>query len=399
MTRSSATGMKSFASISSQEKYRTLLVGPYGGANLGDDAIARSLIDHFRAWGGDVAATAIDDELGRSLGADWLEEYPRLRRFRPGALGGVGRFERVVIGGGQQFSEPRFANPFWGHLANTWQFSRRARRCGRSYLVVGVGVNSSFSPLGRWMLRDLIKTAVYVSVRDEPSARILREFGVEARVWVGADPVFAWTEELGQPAASSKGVRPPTVLWVLSNDRFHDLGYLKSVRAAVDVLDGLGIRSRFAQTDLQPAYDGVLPGRPELRFDGISRWVENPQGSIEVFVQAVDGADCVVSSRMHALILSAVRGVPFVGLSRAGKMAALMERMDHPQELTGSIHALDPVWLVGAVKRVLADGGGLRDRLLAGVGTLREAARSDLERIRTVFAGPKSRSGGWRGGL
>lgn len=386
MTEASRVKVRSFAAVGDQETGCTLLVGPYGGANLGDDAIARSLIGHFRAWGWSVAATVFDGGLGRDLGADRLEEYPQLRRFRPGALGVVVGCGRVVIGGGQQLQEPRLANPFWGHLANAWHFSRRARRYAKPYLVVGVGVDSSFSPLGRWMLRDLIKAAAYVSVRDEPSARVLREFGGGTRVWVGADPVFALPWELRQANLAAKSTRPPTVLWVLSNDRFHDLGYLKSVRAAVDVLDGLGIRSRFAQTDLQTDYDGVLPGRPELCFNGVSRWVENPSGSIEAFVKAVDGADCVVSSRMHALILAAVRGIPFVGLSRAGKMTALMERMDHPSELSGSIRILDPGWLVGAVKRVMDDGGGLRGRLAAGVGTLREAAWLDLERIRALFA-------------
>lgn len=359
-----------------------LLVGPYGGANLGDDAIALSFLRSFRECRWSVGITLLGPQPELARAADHVEAYPRLRSLRPGALRAVRGYRSVVIGGGQQLQEPRIPNPLWGHLATAWHFAVMAGHHRRPLALVGVGCDERFSPLGRRLLRALVRRSAYASVRDPESMRVLERHGL-CGVRLGADPVFSLGMDFFQSAGERAFDPRRRVLWILSNDKFHDLAYLKVVRAAVLRLEASGFRSAFTLTDLQESYDGLLRTRPELQFEGPDRWLENPDRSLRTLIEAIQNSGCVVTSRMHAVILSSVLNVPVVSISRAAKMDALARRLDLPPERSTSISGLSAEWLWGAVRASMATQGRVHRE---GWYQLREAALLDLDRVREVLS-------------
>src|SRR5829696_6617476 len=84
---------------------RVLLVGAYGGANLGDELILHQIASEVRAGGHEVVATSIDPEWTRAWhGIEACERFDS-RRLRLHPLRRVRGVDAVVIGGGEQLQE------------------------------------------------------------------------------------------------------------------------------------------------------------------------------------------------------------------------------------------------------------------------------------------------------
>lgn len=359
---------------------QVLLVGPYGGLNLGDDAIALSLAAWMKKYGCRVGMTLADFRIGRSLEADQAELYPRQRSLLLGALKQVPQYDAVIIGGGQQLQEPRLPNPIWGHLATVWQFAVAARRHNRRFVLMAVGAEKHYSTFGRMMLKSMLRRCDYISARDEESAQEIRRHTTK-EVFRGADLAFTLPISSFSRSPHCDRKRESLVLWVLSNDKVHDLRYLGAVRQTVLALSKQGVVSHFSQSDMQEGYDQELRYRPELRFHNGTRWLENKERALAVLIQQILEADCVVSSRMHVLILAALHGVPFVALNRADKMQALLKVIYYPLKLQTMLNIVSAEWLLGAVRNALTDTAAISRRLLTAASEQRSEAEQDLSRM------------------
>lgn len=127
---------------------RVLLVGPYGGANLGDELILHQIASAVRAGGHEVVVTSIDPEWTR----DWqgLKAFARFdaRRLRLHPLRHVRDVDAVVIGGGEQLQESASRSPFWGLLAAVAAWTAAARVARKPVLLWGVGAEPLATPWG-----------------------------------------------------------------------------------------------------------------------------------------------------------------------------------------------------------------------------------------------------------
>jgi polysaccharide pyruvyl transferase WcaK-like protein len=86
---------------------------------------------------------------------------------------------------------------------------------------------------------------------------------------------------------------------------------------------------------------------------------------------------------MHALILAAVYAIPFVPLSRAQKMDALVNRLQVPARYCSNLDDLTAEWLFAAVEQALAERKYLSANLRIRVEALRTRALEDIGRLRS----------------
>jgi polysaccharide pyruvyl transferase WcaK-like protein len=131
--------------------------------------------------------------------------------------------------------------------------------------------------------------------------------------------------------------------------------------------------------DQQARYDRVLLARVELHQDETLRHAPLMEFSPTLLPQMFAGVDAVIAARMHALILAATQGTPWVNLSRSVKMDALSDMLGvHPLKVSNLTadavetqvhHALD----MGAARWQLSHDPALR------------AVRSRVEVSRRVF--------------
>ncbi|MEK7884351.1 polysaccharide pyruvyl transferase family protein [Methyloversatilis sp. NSM2] len=360
-----------------------LVSGPYGGLNLGDDAIARVISDELATRGARVTLAALDPQAARDIHpqASTVERL-NLRRGRLSMLSAIRRTDCVVIGGGEQFQEPRLPNPVWGHLATNLQICAAARAFGRPFATLGVGVDAGLSRAGRRAMAWMLGRSLFTGVRDSDSFGRLSALGVQSPpLFLGADPAFlirmpekdrarSWVQ--GQlPKLSGK----PLVTVFAAHDKIVDARYLKILAQAVAGLQADGVQVVYAVSDLQPGYDLALRDGALLPVPDGAVWWPPGKGGIDGVLTLVAASDCIISARMHPLIFALAGKTPFVCLSRSAKMDALMDMVGAASSM--ALASLDATDLQKAARAALNVGAqGFHEGLTAAVDTLkRRAAR------------------------
>jgi polysaccharide pyruvyl transferase WcaK-like protein len=244
------------------------VLGHYGNANLGDEAIIQAVMDEIRRRWPDAAVYAISNNPGDSAARygvpavsvyhGGLVEPPpgpvappeapatsasprsgaaggpgqptgrrggllrRVRRLAAGLLhasaavgGELGRAWRcyrrargldlLLVAGSNQMLD-NFGGP-WGfpYLNFRWSLLARLAGCRVAWLSVGAGPLEA--PLSRRLVRASVRLADYVSVRDEGSRRLLAEIGVRRACRVFPDLAHGLRHDDGHRAAHG-GARP-----------------------------------------------------------------------------------------------------------------------------------------------------------------------------------------------
>ncbi|KUK27072.1 MAG: Polysaccharide pyruvyl transferase CsaB [Acetothermia bacterium 64_32] len=214
--------------------------------------------------------------------------------------------------------------------------------------LVAVGCELS-SPLGRRLVRGVLRKAGFVSARDEEGLRQLSALGGDVRP--ARDPVLAW------PPPPRGGSGPILVNLVPSLPRTVCKEVLQKAR---DLAEKLG--SPLQGLVMAPEDARALGGLPLLR-------PTTPKEALK----AIASSPLLVGARLHALELALVAGTPFVPLPYSAKVEgflSLVERdlparvprtPDRPEE------ALSP---------------SLREGLLRARARLAEEAQKGIEDVR-----------------
>ena len=148
------------------KKLKILLFGPFGGANLGDDYIAISMLNILKSSDDnfEITLTIIENDFSFSNFNNLnFINYPNIRNLEIEVLTTLNQFDFIIVCGGQQLSEPRVKNPLWGLLSNVFWVSQISKLYKIKLLVLSVGVNYPLSIIGRIQIRQIIKSANFFS--------------------------------------------------------------------------------------------------------------------------------------------------------------------------------------------------------------------------------------------
>jgi polysaccharide pyruvyl transferase CsaB len=301
---------------------RFLLSGYYGFGNLGDEALLEVIVEQLRArWpecaidvlSGDPAATA------RSYG---VEATPRMDFAR--VRGAIDRSDVVLSGGGgllQNVTSLRSLLYYSGVI-------RSAIRAGKPTMVFA----QSVGPLdfwGRAVVRNFCKGLSGATVRDERSRALLGSLVPGIAVERTADPVFlfqAGGEPLDLASEGLAGDDAPLV--VISARKWQ--GGEATAQALANVADRLAAEHG-ARVAFLP-----LGGPPDAEVSTTiirrcaSTPVLLPDYSLGQAAQVIGRAALVIGMRLHALVIAARLGVPFLALPYDPKVSALLEDLRYP---------------------------------------------------------------------
>ena len=341
------------------------ILGWYGSANAGDEAVLQSVVESLRRAGHDDLLV-LSTNPAATTNAYHVQSVPR-NPLDPTTLRAVLRSKAMVLGGGGliQDSSSVYNLPLYAF------YVALARLRGVPVFGWGLGVGPLYTKLGRVLARFIVGSSRYFSVRDAGSARALRAAGVRAeRVRVTADPAFLI--EPGRVAPGGLAGHKPTIIFSVRH-RLHDNPglnprYLLPVgvrhRLKLETRPGIEEDRRFVHAvacgvrccvEEFGARVVLLPFWAE-RDDEVLRQVEQEAlrlgvpGEKLAWAQVrhtpaelagyIAGADMLVSMRLHALVFGALAGVPALALSYVPKMRALMS-------LLGARH-----WVVEVQTRV-----------------------------------------------
>jgi polysaccharide pyruvyl transferase WcaK-like protein/SAM-dependent methyltransferase/glycosyltransferase involved in cell wall biosynthesis len=307
---------------------RLLMTGGYGFGNLGDEAILGSILQMIRS----------DRELSCRIRV--VSGNPRLTGvYHPGiekAVEGsdeafeeeVGKAHALLFGGGGIFYD--FGNPRLENIRARCRMAQKALEKGKDLLVLGVGIDNLELEQNKIVLRDVLRRASLLSVRDSRSLQVLRQMGLSGSALLTADPAFALYDEHRRDGESGRtktvglSVRPVhTLLWGRSEDDE------RLAMAMAQFLDELLGKSDFSVefVTCKKDYDEhfarqiiSLTYRPErcrvIRTEHWSQIMERQRTYHAFFGMS-----------LHSLIFSFMAHTPTVGISYSTKIDGLCETL------------------------------------------------------------------------
>ncbi len=301
-----------------------LLSGYYGFKNTGDEAILASILD---------ALKKIEPELNikiLSVNPSFTEKEhntPSVHRYRPEMLYALLESRMLISGGGGLLQDSTSIRSPLYYLAMVLL----AKLTGKKVMFYAQGIGPLKTFTGKTLTSYIANMVDFITVRDEKSARILKELGVcKPPVEVTTDPVFAM-----KPACE------PDVLNVFAAEKIPFEGNRwigLSVRDWNSSVDYLNIISRVVdrlseefscKILLIPMHypDDLLVSRRIKNTMKSSVYIVSGEYSPRILMGMLGKMNILIAMRLHAVIMSSVLGVPSLPLAYDPKIANISEQL------------------------------------------------------------------------
>lgn len=364
---------------------RVLVASWAGSKNLGDELILAALQRKLAGRGAEVTAISVDPAATAEMGVAAVGSGDVRGLWRA-----AGSADAVVLGGGGLLQDETSVANLPYHLSRVWL--GRAR--GLPFAGVGLGAGPLRGSVGRRLVRATLGRAVAVSVRDEPSAALLRSVGVGTggSVVVAADLALSLPVPTVEPADRlvvclrpwSGGGHWLPVSWRRRLARVPVAGigsggeggapdwFVSGMAQSLDLMSassGLAVHFVALEGDRD---DAVHRAVAERMSPSSSSAVTFATPSVENVVDEVAGSRAVVALRYHAGIAAVLGGRPAVLVGYSPKVDALAGEMGG----AGARLAWSPEGLAGipqAVENVL----GREAEMAAAREQLRERERGN----------------------
>ncbi len=303
---------------------RFLLSGYYGFDNLGDDALLQIIVSQLKTRFPhatiDVLSAKPDDtahELGVIATPRW--DQGDIREA-------VSAADVVISGGGGLLQNATSLKSLLYYAG----IVRTAIRSGKRTMVFA----QSIGPLDFWgkqTVREFCRGLQAATVRDKRSYDLFAPLVPGTPVERTADPVFLYEppETVVDLSAAGLGPESDPLVLVCVRKTAHQADGVAAIAAAVDRLaERHGARVAF------------------LPFGGVTEIIRKCRSKpmlvtldgLDAVAAAIARAKLVIGVRLHALILAARFGVPFLAIPYDPKVAGLCEDLTYP---------LPPLWTPG----------------------------------------------------
>ena len=300
---------------------RLLFSGYYGYGNAGDEAVLAGLVAGFRAVPGaaDFELTALS---GSPAETRALHGINAVNRYRPASLlPAIARCDLFLSGGGSLLQDVTSAHGIFYYLSVV----KMAQMLGKKTMFIAQGIGPLNLPRSRKLVAAVASKLDAITVRDDASAKLLREIGVSRPpIEVTADPALLLSPSGSPPRLNSGGGGGGFGVALRPWPGHAQIG--AEVAAACASLSG----QRARLLPMQPGHDtGVTEqfAGEWARRHGAAPTAETlaADSSLARLLSTVAECDMMVGMRLHALILAAAAGVPSVALSYDPKVTAFMQ--------------------------------------------------------------------------
>ncbi|MBM4391864.1 MAG: polysaccharide pyruvyl transferase family protein [Deltaproteobacteria bacterium] len=363
---------------------KVLITDSFCSSNRGDAAILDAMISGLREGGASVDVVSHFPDVARHFhGIHALDDRDLVGVAR--AIAGAD----LVVSCGGSFLHDLYALNLNPRLA-TFHLARRA---GVPYVIFGQSIGPFVSPLSRQAAREVLDGAAWICVRDEASARVVRELGVGAPLRQGVDAAV-----LGKALRVPRG--PGPVLGVTVRG-WHFPGqddaamrqeqYERTVAEACDAfcLHTGGTVRFLSNCTSYGGYrqdDRVAARRVAARMARDAEVVEAADVDFATLRGECGACDLFLGTRMHSLIFATTAGVPAVGVAYEQKTYEWMRQVGCTKEVVG-------IEAPAGLPEILVDAWDRREQLAAEVSrqvaAMKAVAQEDMDGLLAVAAGAR----------
>ncbi len=338
---------------------RIFLLGFYGYDNIGDEVLLASILDALRS--SDVEFKVLSYNAKKTEQAHAVTAVSRGKNF--GVIKQIANSDVIVVGGGSILQDITSSKSFFYYMS----ILLIGKLLGKRIYLLGNG----FGPINRWYNRRLLKWFIPsidgVVARDAESFQAYRDYHCK-RLYQGVDCAFDYrrapTDVVNQPPYVAIALRPwpnsAAIRMVLEQyiPHLNKLGYAVKLVAMKAPEDSAEMAS----------------------LTQIGRNTELVQHGINEVLTALKGAKLLIGMRLHALILAALLGTPFVAVSYDPKINSFIKQLlDRPAL---SVDLIDYQALDNQVMQILNNYQAEQEKLLTAVERNRRNAAQQIDVIK-----------------
>ncbi|MGC8971560.1 MAG: polysaccharide pyruvyl transferase CsaB [bacterium] len=325
---------------------RLLLVGYFGFDNLGDELLLISLLDYLKKNLPDVKPLVLYSKiLPEVYGA---EVVPRRK-----LISGIKRADGVCFAGGsilQDVTSLRSLLYYLGIILLSFIM-------GKQVIMISQGIGPIRSSLGKRLLK-ILNLVYSISVRDVNSFKLLDTFGIcRPKRYLGNDLVLFLDLEVLKNISSIDKKRD-ILIAVREFAGFKEEEFLK---ALIRFRDKYGINMAILVT--HKLEDRYISERFAKRLNCDLIFWEDPISILPTILSS----RFVISMRLHPLILSALLGIPFLGIKYDPKVAAFIS-------LFPNVYSLDVNSPTEKIEKVLSLSWENRDKTVSSLLSFKNTA-------------------------
>jgi polysaccharide pyruvyl transferase CsaB len=308
------------------------ITGSYGGMNLGDEAILQSILEQLRREAPGCEITVFSRDAEDTKRRHKVERAVPVRKLsRAEVVPEIERLDLLLFGGGGILYD-----------ADARTYLREvlvAKEHGVPVMLFAVGAGPLSDPIVQRSVRDALDGVAAITVREKSAQQLLEEAGVRREVVVTADPALLLKPEplprnilkieglegrkhligmsVREPGVAAPDLDPNVYHALLANaadfmvDRFDaDVVFVPMERSVLDSQHSHAVIAKMLRAQRARVLNGEYTSGQLLSLMGHFSFV--------------------VGMRLHFLIFAALRGVPFVALPYAGKVAGFLEDLKLP---------------------------------------------------------------------
>lgn len=372
---------------------RIVISGYYGFRNSGDEAVLRSILlaleEEGRAQGVQIQPIVL------SADPAWTSQMygvESVRRMHPADLWKALRSsDGLISGGGSLLQDATSAKtiPYYTGVM------KLAQLLGKPTFAYSQGIG----PVNRrWMdplIRGVMKSSAYVSVRDAESAALLGRIGMPAeRIDIVPDPVMGLplsegaledalrTSKAGQGPHALRAEEPPLVGVSLRRWRSDGGDLARAAEALIALSKRLPVRLRFLpfHTPSNTESSELVLERLRGRLgEGSTAELAEPGDDPQQMLLEVSRCDALFGMRLHALIYAANQMVPMLGLSYDPKIDQFLHRLG--LKAIGTTDRLDAEAFAEAAYLLLKDRAGWQAEHKTAIDLLKQQSQKPAQQI------------------
>jgi len=354
------------------------ITGSYGGLNLGDEAILHSILDQLRHELPDAEITVFSrnaDDTKRRHKVDRAVPVRKLSRAE--VVPEIERLDLLLFGGGGILYD-----------ADARTYLREvlvAKEHGVPVMLYAVGAGPLSDPNVQTAVREALDGVAAITVREKSAQQLLEEAGVRREVIVTADPALLLKAEplprnilkiegldngkrligmsVREPGVAAPDLDPNVYHGLLANaadfmvDRFDaDVVFVPMERSVLDSQHSHAVIAKMLRAQRARVLNG-----------------EYSSGQL---LSLMSHFSFAVGMRLHFLIFAALRGVPFVALPYAGKVAGFLEDLNLP---TPPLNLVNPGRLCAHLDESWDDRRHKKATLAKSLPALQERSRQTIK--------------------
>ncbi|MBA2874602.1 polysaccharide pyruvyl transferase family protein [Thermaerobacillus caldiproteolyticus] len=317
------------------------IIGNYGHNNNGDEAILtgilKQLIEDLSIPKEDIVIFSNNPEnTGQRYGVQAVPLFYRKKRLLFSIIKTLKesyfmlrKLDVLLIGGGGLLMDlykrdaPLYATlGLLGHYA------------GCKVIIYGVGAGPIQTRTGAFFIKQLLKKAHHISVRDESSKQLLQSLGIKKDIDVIGDPALFLTVPSGKTHSDSIRKVAVTAVpyysakyWPTSNEQKYSQ-YISGMAKNLDqLIQEKGVSITFFSTK--------YPQDVQVTKDIASLMVHKDCVTIidknlypDEIISLCASHDLVIGTRLHSLILGIVAKTPVIGIGYHPKVSHFLSTID-----------------------------------------------------------------------